>query len=70
MIKDIQSDNTAKITINGITITVNFSEDRNISAENFVGKLLLENIFREGSNCETGKDSVSQQHIKTMCKVS
>lgn len=59
MIKDIQSDNTTKITINGLTITVNFSEDRNISAENSVGKLLLENMFKEGSNEKTSKDSVS-----------
>lgn len=59
MIKDIQSDNTKKITVNGLTITLNFSEDRNFSAENFVGKLLLEDMFREGSNEETSKDSVS-----------
>lgn len=59
MIKDVQSDNTQKITVNGLTITLNFSEDRNFSAENFVGKLLLENMFREGSNEETSKDSVS-----------
>ena len=59
MIKDIQSDNTTKITISGITITVNFAEDRNISAENSVGKLLLENMFREGSNEKASKDSVS-----------
>ena len=59
MIKDIQSDNTTKITINGIAITVNFSEERNLGAENFVGKLLLENMFREGSNEKTSKDSVS-----------
>ncbi len=59
MIKDIQSDNTTKITINGITITLNFSEDRNISAENSVVKQLLENVFREGSNEKTSKDSVS-----------
>ncbi len=59
MIKDIQSDNTTKITINGITITVNFSKERNIGAENSVGKLLLENMFREGSNEKTSKDSVS-----------
>lgn len=69
MIKDIQSDNTTKITINGLTITVNFAEDRNISAENSIGKLLLENLFRKGNDNETSKDSVSQQHIKTMCKV-
>ena len=59
MIKDIQSDNTTKMTINGLTITVNFSEDRNICAENSVGKLLLENMFMEGSNEKTSKDSVS-----------
>lgn len=59
MIKDNQSDNTKKLTISGITITVNFSEARNFSAENFVGKLLLENMFREGSNEKTSKDSVS-----------
>lgn len=59
MIKDIQSDNTKKLTISGITITVNFSKDRNVSSENSVGKLLLENMFREGSNEETSKDSVS-----------
>lgn len=59
MIKDVQSDSTQKITVNGLTITLNFSEDRNFSAENFVGKLLLENMFREGSNEETSKDSVS-----------
>ena len=59
MIKHIKSDNTTKITINGLTITVNFSEDRNISSENSVGKLLLENMFKEGSNEETSKDSVS-----------
>lgn len=59
MIKDIQSDNITKITINGITITLNFSEDRNISAENSVVKQLLENVFREGSNEKTSKDSVS-----------
>lgn len=59
MIKDIQSDNTKKITVNGLTITLNFSEDRNFSVENFVGKLLLEDMFREGSNEETSKDSVS-----------
>lgn len=59
MIKDFQSDNTKKITVNGLTITLNFSEDRNFSAENFVGKLLLEDMFREGSNEETSKDSVS-----------
>lgn len=69
MIKDIQSDNTTKITINGLTITVNFTEDRNISAENSVGKLLLEKMFKEGGNDETSKDSVSQQHSKAMCKV-
>ena len=59
MIMDFQSDNTTKITINGLTITVNFSEDRNISSENSVGRLLLENMFKEGSNEETSKDSVS-----------
>ena len=59
MIKNFQSDNTKKITISGITITVNFLEDRNISAENSVRKLLLDNMFREGSNEETSKDSVS-----------
>ena len=59
MFKDIKSDNTMKMTINGLTITINFSEDRNISAENSVGKLLLENIFREDSNEKTCKDSVS-----------
>ncbi len=59
MIKDIQSDNTTKLTINGIVITVNFLKDRNFSAENFVGKLLLENMFGEGSNEKTSKDSVS-----------
>ena len=59
MIRDIQSDNTKKITINGLAITVNFSEDRKFSAENSVVKLLLENMFREGSNEKTCKDSVS-----------
>lgn len=59
MIKDIQSNNTKKLTISGTTITINFSEDRNIGAENSVGKLLLENMFREGSNEKTSKDSVS-----------
>ena len=57
MFKGIQSNST--ITINGLKITVNFAEDKNISAEKFVGKLLLENIFKEGSNEETSKDSVS-----------
>ena len=59
MIKNIQSNNTKKITIGEITITVSFSEDRNISAENSVGKLLLENMFRGCSNEKTSKDSVS-----------
>lgn len=59
MIKDFQSDNTKKITVNGLKITLNFSEDKNFSAENSVGKLLLETIFKEGSNEETSKDSVS-----------
>ncbi len=59
MIKNVQSDNTTKMTINGLTITVNFSEDRNISAENSVGKLLLEKMFMEGSNEKTSKDFVS-----------
>ncbi len=59
MIKDIKSANTKKLTISGTTITINFLEDRNFSAENFVGKLLLEYIFREGSNEKTSKDSVS-----------
>ena len=58
MIKGIQSDNTVKTTINGLKITVNFAEDRNINAENSVGKLLLENMFKEGRNCETRKNSV------------
>ena len=58
MFKSIQSNSTSKITINGLTITVNFSEDRNINAENSVGKLLLENMFKEGSNRETRKNSV------------
>lgn len=70
MFNDIQSNNTTKININGLTITVNFSEYGNISAGNSVGKILLENMFKESSNSETSKDSVSQQHIKTMCKVS
>lgn len=59
MYKNIQSDNTTSITINGIKITVNYAEDKNISAENSVIKLLLENMFKEGSNEETSKDSVS-----------
>ena len=59
MFNDIQSNNTTKININGLTITVNFSEDRNISAENSVGKLLLEKMFMEGSNEKTSKDFVS-----------
>lgn len=59
MIKDFKSANTKKLTISGTTITVNFSEDRNISAENSVGKLLLETIFKECGNEKTGKDSVS-----------
>lgn len=59
MIKDIQSDNTTKMTINGTTITINFSEDRNFSVENFVGKLLLDNLFTGVSNEKTSKDSVS-----------
>ena len=58
MFKSIQSNSTSKITINGLTITVNFSEDRNINAENSVGKLLLKNMFKEGSNRETRKNSV------------
>ena len=49
MIKAIQPDNTTKITVNGLKITLNFSEDKNIGTENFVGKLLLENMFKEGS---------------------
>lgn len=59
MIKDIQSNNTKKLTISGTTITINFSEDKNFSAENFVGKLLLENLFTGVSNEKTCKDSVS-----------
>ena len=59
MINDIQSDNTKRITIRGTTITINFSEDKNFSAENSVGKLLLENIFRENDNEKTSKDSIS-----------
>lgn len=58
MFKSIQSNSTSKITINGLKITVNFAEDRNINAENSVGKLLLENMFKEGRNCETRKNSV------------
>ena len=49
MIKAIQPDNTTKTTINGLTITINFLEDRNFGAESIVGKLLLENMFKEGS---------------------
>lgn len=59
MIKDIKSTDTKKLTISRVTITLNFSKDRNISSENSVGKLLLENMFKEGSNEETSKDSVS-----------
>ena len=59
MIKDMKSANTKKLTISGTTITINFSEDKNFSAENSVGKLLLETIFKEGSNEKTSKDSVS-----------
>ncbi len=58
MFKSIQSNSTSKITINGLKITVNFAEDRNINAENSVGKLLLENMFKEGRNRETRKNSV------------
>ena len=59
MFNDIQSNNTTKITINGLTITVNFSEDRNSIAENLVGTLLVKNIFRKGEFNETSQDSVS-----------
>lgn len=59
MIKDIKSANTKKLTINGITITINFSEDRNSIAENLVGTLLVKNMFRKGEFDETSQDSVS-----------
>lgn len=59
MIKYIQSANTAKMTINGITITINFLEDRNSIAENLIGTLLVKNMFRKGEFDETSQDSVS-----------
>jgi len=62
MIKDFQSDNTKKITVNGLTITLKFATDRNVDAENSVGKLLLENMSREGNGNETGKNFVPQQY--------
>ncbi len=68
MSESIPSNNTRQITINGLKITVNFAEDRNISTENSIGKLLLENMFKGGSNYEKGQDVVSELNAKTVCK--
>ena len=59
MTKDIQTYNTSSMTIKGVSITVNFAKERNLSAENSIGKILLKNIFMEGIGNETCKNSVS-----------
>ena len=78
MIKGIQSDNTVKTTINGLKITVNFAEDRNINAENsvYVSKCfeaiskiakeleIAESGYRVVNNCgEDGQQTVKHLHF-------
>lgn len=65
------SNATTQLTINDVTVTLNFSEERNTDTENAVAQLLIERLFARGcSSRETSQDAIPQLDTKTMRKAS